>query len=201
MFLTAAGVVFIMLMISSCNQKQGTLAPSTFDGLNGPVQTIAVGGYSINNWEPDPYSIYNNETLALNTNAAYVEEGTGSAQVYCNPLSSTEPISLYKDFSYNNANLTNRIVSIWMYVPANLAVMNTSYFLDLYLTINGGGTKEIYSRNQYPATAGWTQISFKTPTDTEDYNYVSAVKFTLEDLVNQNPQPFTGYIYFDEISW
>ena len=200
MFLTAAVVIFILLMISSCKPQQGTLAPSTFDGLNGPVQPIT-GGISINNWEPDPFSIYSNETLALNTNLAYVEEGTGSAQIYCNPLSASEPVSLYKDFSYNNANLTNRIVSIWMYAPTALAAMNNSYYLDLYATISGGGAKEIYSSNQFASSAGWTQISFKVPTNTEDYNYVSAIKFTLEALVNLTPQPFTGNIYFDEISW
>ena len=201
MFLTAACVIFILFMISSCKPQQGTLAPSTFDGLNGPVQTISGGGISINNWEPDPYSIYSNETLTLNTNPAYVEEGTGSAQVYCNPLSATEPVSLYKDFSYSNVNLTNRIVSIWMYAPTALAAMNNSYYLDLYVTISGGGAKEIYSSNQFPTRAGWTQISFKVPTNTEDYNYVSAIKFTLEALVNLTPPNYVGNVYFDEISW
>jgi|GEM_PF-2027727 hypothetical protein len=201
MIATAAMVILTVFILSSCKQ-QGTLAPSTFDGLNGPVQTIPGGGISINNWEPDPFAAdhNSNESLTLNTNPAYVEEGTGSAQIYCNPLSTTEPITLYKDFSGNNANLTNRIVSIWMYAPPDLSDKNNSYFLDLYVTINGGTSpKEIFSSNTF--ATGWTQISFKVPANTDDYNYVSAIKFALEDLVNQNPQPFTGTIYFDEISW
>lgn len=204
MIITAAGIIFAILILSSCKQ-QGTLAPSTFDGLNGdtksPVIQLGGGLISINNWQPDPFaSVKSNETLTLNTNTAYVEEGTGSAQIYCNPLSQADPISLYKDFSNSDVNLTNRIVSIWMYAPAPLAAMNNSYFLDLYVNINGGTSpKEIFSSNTF--ATGWTQILFKIPANTDDYNYVSAIKFVLEDLINQNPQPFTGNIYFDEISW
>jgi hypothetical protein len=198
--ITAAGIILTVLILSSCKQ-QGTLAPSTFDGLNGPVQTISGGGISINNWEPDPFAVdhNSNETLMLNTNTAYVEEGAGSAQIYCNPLSATEPITLYKDFGNSNVNLTNRIVSIWMYTPSNLTALNTSYYLDLYTTTISG-IKEIYSSNTY--STGWTQISFKIPANTDDYTYVSAIKFSLEALTNVTPPSnFIGTIYFDEISW
>lgn len=194
--LTLAAVVFFMMLLSSCKTNQGPLAATNFDGLNGPV---LIDG-SVNNWKPDPFSIYSNETLTLflkSTNPAYVEEGTGSVQIYCNQLNGTEPISMYKAFS-PDTNLDNRIVSIWMYAPAALAALNNSYFLNLYAMPDGGSYKEISSSNQF--STGWTQITFRVP-NSDDYTYISAMKFSLEAIANLNPTPFTGNIYFDEISW
>jgi hypothetical protein len=195
-----AAVIFFIMLLSSCKTNQGPLAATNFDGLNGPVLNIGNGLISINNWEVNPYSTVNpsNETLSLNTtNAACIEEGTGSAEIYCNPLAYQKPITLYKVFS-PDTNLSNRIVSIWIYVPPALSNLNGSYFLNLYATVDGGGDKEIYSSNQF--STGWTQIKFTVP-NSDEYTYISAMRFSLEAIANLTPTPFTGYIYFDEISW
>jgi hypothetical protein len=192
----AAVFVFFIMLLSSCKTNQGPLAATNFDGLNGPV---LIDG-SVNNWKPDPFSIYSNETLTLNTNPAYVEEGSGSVQIYCNPLNGTEPISMYKAFN-QDTNLSNRIVSIWMYTSPTsptLAALNGTYFLNLYALVDGGSYKEISSSNQF--STGWTQIKFTVP-NSDDYTYISAMKFSLEAIANSTPPSFTGYIYFDEISW
>lgn len=196
---TLAVVIFSIMMLSSC-KSPGPLAATNFDGLNGPVLNIGNGLISINNWEVNPYSTVSpsNETLSLNTtNAACIEEGIGSAEIYCNPLAYQKPITLYKAFS-PPTNLSNRIVSIWMYAPSDLAALNGTYFLNLYVTVDGGGDKEISSSNQF--SSGWTQIKFTVP-NSDDYTYISAMRFSLEAIANLTPTPFPGYIYFDEISW
>lgn len=188
------------------------------------IALVFVSCKPVNNSEPIPASVFynfdsslngwgsngiSNETLSINSNTNYIKAGAGSVKCICSLSSSSIPPEiglLYQDFGAN-VNLTNRIVTIWVYVPAGLAVLNPGYFINL--NIKRQSMSLIVDTFYGPAlnTVGWNKITFTIPaysTDsynvTHDYQDVQMIYFAVENTA-QTAIDWTGTIYFDELSW
>jgi hypothetical protein len=153
-----------------------------------------------------------NETLSFfNTDPLYIEAGAGSVKCACSLSETSNPQQIgifFQQFS-SNQNLTNRTVTIWVYVPADLAALTPScYNMDLIIQRASMTNQDTFYG---PAlnTAGWNQVKYVIPaysTDTNnsthDYHDVSIMYFAIENNTSPTlPAPWSGAIYFDELSW
>lgn len=195
-------LLFVLLaaVISlSCKNNTNPTAPyaaSTFYNFDTSLEYWNSNGLS-------------SETLSINTDSNYIKEGAGSIKCACTLSETSSPAKigiLYKVFVANQ-DITNRTVTIWVYVPASLASLSPGYFL--YLNIE---RVSLPSRvdTYYGATlntAGWTQVkiafsAYSTDTSnvTHDFSDVQMMYFSVENSI-QTPADWTGDIYFDELSW
>ncbi len=146
-----------------------------------------------------------NETLSINTDAAYIKAGAGSVKCTAT-LSSTgsKAIIFYKAFG-TNQSLTSRTVTLWVYVPVALSAMSPGYYIDLNIKRSSMPNPDtIYG----PAlnTSGWKSCTYTIPAYssdgnvTHDYSDVTMMYFIVENT-GQTPADWTGDLYFDELSW
>ncbi|MEI7541793.1 MAG: hypothetical protein WCJ94_00895 [bacterium] len=191
-------ILLIMLFFVSCKPLNNSepLPASVFYNFDS----------SLNGWGSNGIS---NETLSINSNSNYIKAGTGSVKCNCYLSSSSIPPKiglLYQDFG-TNVNLTNRVVTLWVYVPTELAGLNPRYYIDL--NIKRQSMSLIVDTFYGPALnkAGWNKITFTIPaysTDsynvTHDYQDVQMIYFAIENTA-QTAADWTGNIYFDELSW
>ena len=158
---------------------------------------------SLDGWSSNGTS---GESLSINTNTTYVEAGTGSAKCICSLGALPAKIAILYQYFPGYVNLTSRTVTIWVYVPVDLAAMNPGFYLDLWYRRDsqpGWEWKPGYTLN----TAGWVKETYTFPpysTDssynTYDFHDVSAMYFAVENNM-ASPADWNGTIYFDELSW
>jgi hypothetical protein len=147
------------------------------------------------------------ETLSINTDTNYIKVGPGSLKCAVT-LKPGQPAILYQYFS-SFTNLTNRNVSIWIYVPSDLAAIG-GYYLTLYYSRDSLSTTTPLEFKAGPQlnTTGWVQAQYTFPATTmdeynveHDFHDVKEMYFSVENIQGRSPANWPGNIYFDELSW
>jgi hypothetical protein len=192
--------ILILFVCSSCGpfkRYNDSLSASTFYGFD-----------AVNDLELWKHSTSSNVVLSLSTEE--VKAGAESIKCVCTPLSkNTSTTVLYQYFS-TYANLTNRTVTIWVYVPAGLAAKSPGYYIDLWVQRPDVSSSPECHYGPALNTAGWNEVKFvfkaysTDPLDgtTHDYQDVQVMYFAVENLVNgETPGDWSGTIYLDELSW
>lgn len=189
--------VFVLLLIAllvSC--KKGT-------NPTGPITASTFYGFdsSLEGWNSDINS-NSNETLSLNSDANYIKAGAGSIKCECTLSAIHNEIGVLSQSFGSNRDLSNRTVTIWVYVPTSI-----EYFI--YLNVQRQ-SMPLDIKTFFGAllnTAGWNEVKFVIPaysTDgnsiTHDYSDVQMMYFEIRNST-QVPADWTGDIYFDELSW
>ena len=194
-----AAVVIAAALFVSCKNPQSNTEPL-------PASVFYDFDVSLDGWESNGIS---NETLSYNTDANFIKTGAGSVKcsVTLSYADTTPKIGLLYQNFVSNQNLSNRTVTIWVYVPATLAATNPGYYLNLNVKRQSMGINIDTFYGIGLGTAGWNKVTYEIPaysTDagnvTHDYSDVQMMYFAVEKSY-QTPANWTGDIYFDELSW